>query len=99
MDDTTSLEIPAINKRGVLEDVREYFGPISAFGGLTALLGSTVFLYGYGRAPPFGARPPATHSARTQYESAVRKLMIDVPEALDFVRGLFGTLAADLVAA
>jgi ABC-type cobalamin/Fe3+-siderophores transport system ATPase subunit len=36
---------------------------------------------------------------RAQYESAVRKLMIDVPEALDFVRGLFGTLAADLAAA
>jgi hypothetical protein len=47
MDDITSLEILAINKRGVLENVREYFGPISAFAGLTALLGSTVFLYGY----------------------------------------------------
>jgi hypothetical protein len=37
--------------------------------------------------------------SRGQYESAVRKLMIDDPDALDFVRALFGTLNADLVAA
>jgi hypothetical protein len=47
MDDITSLEILASNKPSVLENVRENFGPISAFAGLTALLGSTVFLYGY----------------------------------------------------
>ena len=47
MDDLTSLEILAINKRTTLETVRENFGPISAVTGLTALLGSTVFLYGY----------------------------------------------------
>ncbi|RWC93751.1 MAG: ATP-binding cassette domain-containing protein [Mesorhizobium sp.] len=31
-----------------------------------------------------------------QYEEAVRKLLIDEPEALEFVRSLFGTLSADL---
>jgi hypothetical protein len=33
---------------------------------------------------------------RTQYESAVRQLLIDDESALTFTRGLFGTLAADL---
>jgi hypothetical protein len=47
MDDITSLEVLANSKRNALETVRENFGPISAFAGLTALLGSTVFLYGY----------------------------------------------------
>jgi hypothetical protein len=47
MDDITSLEVLANSKRTVLENVRENFGPISAVAGLTALLGSTVFLYGY----------------------------------------------------
>ena len=36
--------------------------------------------------------------SKTQYEGAVRKLMIDDSNALGFVRGLFGTLAADLAA-
>jgi hypothetical protein len=31
----------------VLENLRENFAPISAFAGLTAVLGSTVFLYNY----------------------------------------------------
>ena len=35
---------------------------------------------------------------RDQYESAVRKLMMDDGDALTFVRSLFGTLAADLEA-
>ena len=47
MDDVTSFEVLANNKRTVFENVRENFGPISAVAGLTALLGSTVFLYGY----------------------------------------------------
>jgi hypothetical protein len=47
MDDVTSLEVLANSKRTVLENVRENFGPISAVAGVTALLGSTVFLYGY----------------------------------------------------
>jgi ABC-type lipoprotein export system ATPase subunit len=33
---------------------------------------------------------------RSVYESAVRKLLMDNPEALDFVRNLFGTLPADI---
>ena len=33
---------------------------------------------------------------RGQYESALRKLLMDDNEALDFVRSLFGALAADL---
>lgn len=36
---------------------------------------------------------------RTQYEATVRKLLMDDPDALAFVRGLFGTLAADIAAA
>jgi hypothetical protein len=47
MDDVTSLEVLASTQRGVLENVRENFAPISAFAGLTAVLGSTVFLYAY----------------------------------------------------
>ena len=34
--------------------------------------------------------------SRNQYESAVRKLLIDEVDALTFVRSLFGTLAADI---
>jgi hypothetical protein len=33
---------------------------------------------------------------RGQYESAVRKLLMDDPDALNFVRLLFGTLAPDM---
>ncbi len=33
---------------------------------------------------------------RDQYESAVRKLLMDEPDTLAFVRSLFGTLAADI---
>jgi hypothetical protein len=47
MDDVTSLEVLASTRRGVLANVRENFAPISALAGLTALLGSTVFFYGY----------------------------------------------------
>lgn len=36
--------------------------------------------------------------SREQYESAVRKLLLDDADALGFVRALFGTLADDLVA-
>jgi ABC-type Mn2+/Zn2+ transport system ATPase subunit len=35
---------------------------------------------------------------RGQYEGAVRKLLMDDPEALTFVRSLFSTLAADIAA-
>ncbi len=35
---------------------------------------------------------------RNQYEGAVRKLLMDEPGALTFVRSLFGTLAADIAA-
>jgi ABC-type cobalamin/Fe3+-siderophores transport system ATPase subunit len=35
---------------------------------------------------------------RNQYEGAVRKLLMDEPDALAFVRSLFGTLAADIAA-
>lgn len=35
---------------------------------------------------------------RKQYENAVRKLLMDDAQALDFVRGLFGTLYAELAA-
>ncbi len=35
---------------------------------------------------------------RDQYEGAVRKLLMDDPEALTFVRSLFSTLAADIAA-
>lgn len=35
---------------------------------------------------------------RDQYEGAVRKLLFDEPDALTFVRSLFGTLAADIAA-
>jgi ABC-type Mn2+/Zn2+ transport system ATPase subunit len=35
---------------------------------------------------------------RDQYEGAVRKLLIDEPNALDFVRSLFGPLSDDIVA-
>jgi ABC-type cobalamin/Fe3+-siderophores transport system ATPase subunit len=35
---------------------------------------------------------------RDQYEGAVRKLLMDEPEVLTFVRSLFGTLAADIAA-
>ncbi|MGK9170551.1 AAA family ATPase [Inquilinus limosus] len=41
----------------------------------------------------------ATHlgfRGREQYEGAVRKLLMDDRDALDFVRSLFGTLAADI---
>jgi hypothetical protein len=34
--------------------------------------------------------------SRSQYESAVRKLLIDDGEALEFVRSFFGTLWQDL---
>ncbi len=34
--------------------------------------------------------------SRDQYESAVRKLLMDEPNALAFVRSLFGTLAGDI---
>jgi energy-coupling factor transporter ATP-binding protein EcfA2 len=34
-----------------------------------------------------------------QYESAVRKLLIDDPNTITFVQGLFGTLAADIAGA
>ncbi|MES0197177.1 AAA family ATPase [Mesorhizobium sp. M0011] len=34
----------------------------------------------------------------TQYEDAVRKLLIDDPEALEFVRSLFGSVYADMTA-
>lgn len=34
----------------------------------------------------------------TQYEDAVRKLLIDEPDALEFVRSLFGSLYADITA-
>jgi hypothetical protein len=47
MDDVTSLEVLASTRRTVLENVRVNFALISALAGLTALLGSTVFLYGY----------------------------------------------------
>jgi hypothetical protein len=33
---------------------------------------------------------------RNQYESAVRKLLMDDAEALEFVRGLFGALPAEI---
>lgn len=36
---------------------------------------------------------------RGQYEGAVRKLLMDDAEALNFVKSLFGTLAADIDAA
>src|ERR1700730_12195289 len=42
-----ALEVLASTRRGVLEKLRENFAPISGFAGLTAVLGSTVFLYGY----------------------------------------------------
>src|SRR5436305_13829918 len=47
MDDVTSFEVLTSTRRSVLEDLRENFALISAFAGLTAILGSTVFLYGY----------------------------------------------------
>ena len=36
---------------------------------------------------------------RSQYESAVRQLLVDDGAALSFVRSLYGTLAADIEAA
>jgi ABC-type Mn2+/Zn2+ transport system ATPase subunit len=36
---------------------------------------------------------------REQYEAAVRKLLMDEPEALEFVKSLFGTLPNDIAAA
>ncbi|MDE2241603.1 MAG: ATP-binding protein [Bradyrhizobium sp.] len=36
--------------------------------------------------------------SRAQYESAVRQLLIDSPDALSYVRGLFGTLSDDIAA-
>jgi hypothetical protein len=36
--------------------------------------------------------------SRRQYEEAVRKMLMDDPDALAFLQGLFGTLAADIAA-
>ena len=47
MDDLTTSQVLANSKWRALDNIKEYFALISAGAGITALLGSTVFLYAY----------------------------------------------------